>query len=75
MVNRTADNWRLLLAIADRAGGEWPEKARKAAGMLAKVKASFSDGKYDEAARLFDKLTADERYEEFLTLPAYQLID
>jgi malate synthase len=42
---------------------------------LAKVKASFTEGKYDEAARLFDKLTADDRYEEFLTLPAYQLID
>jgi malate synthase len=42
---------------------------------LAKVKASFSEGKYDEAARLFDQLTADDRYEEFLTLPAYKLID
>jgi malate synthase len=42
---------------------------------LAKVKASFSEGKYDEAAKLFDKLTADDRYEEFLTLPAYRLID
>jgi malate synthase len=39
------------------------------------VKASFSEGKYDEAARLFDQLTADDRYEEFLTLPAYKLID
>jgi malate synthase len=42
---------------------------------LEKVKASFSGGKYDEAAKLFDKLTVDDRYEEFLTLPAYQLID
>jgi malate synthase len=42
---------------------------------LAKVKASFSEGKYDEAARLFDKLTSDDRYVEFLTLPAYALID
>jgi malate synthase len=42
---------------------------------LAKVKASFSEGKYDEAAQLFDQLTADDRYEEFLTLPAYGLID
>ena len=29
--DRAADNWRPLLAIADRAGGEWPERARKAA--------------------------------------------
>ena len=42
---------------------------------LAKVKASFSEGKYDEAAQLFEKLTVDDRYVEFLTLPAYQLID
>jgi putative DNA primase/helicase len=29
--NRVADNWRPLLAIADQAGGEWPERARQAA--------------------------------------------
>jgi putative DNA primase/helicase len=29
--NREADNLRPLLAIADVAGGEWPERARKAA--------------------------------------------
>jgi malate synthase len=42
---------------------------------LAKVKASFSGGRYDDAARLFETLTADARYVEFLTLPAYDLID
>ena len=29
--DRAADNWELLLTIADRVGGEWPERARKAA--------------------------------------------
>jgi putative DNA primase/helicase len=29
--NRAADNWRLLLAIANLAGGSWPERAREAA--------------------------------------------
>ena len=29
--DRAADNWRPLLAIADAAGGEWPERSRKAA--------------------------------------------
>ena len=29
--NRLGDNYRLLLAIADLAGGEWPEQAREAA--------------------------------------------
>lgn len=32
VINREADNWRPLLAIADEAGGEWPERAREAAG-------------------------------------------
>src|SRR5262249_3091491 len=29
--DRAADNWRPLFAIADAAGGTWPEQARKAA--------------------------------------------
>jgi Protein of unknown function (DUF3631) len=29
--DRAADNWRPLLAIADRAGGKWPQMARQAA--------------------------------------------
>lgn len=29
--DRAADNWRPLLAIADLAGGEWPDRARAAA--------------------------------------------
>ncbi|MGH9412244.1 MAG: DUF3631 domain-containing protein [Terriglobales bacterium] len=29
--HRAADNWEPLLAIADLAGGEWPERARRAA--------------------------------------------
>jgi malate synthase len=42
---------------------------------LAKVKAEMSEGKYDEGARLFERITADDQYVEFLTLPAYELID
>jgi malate synthase len=42
---------------------------------LAKVKSSFSEGKYDEASRLFEQITIDDRYVEFLTLPAYAHID
>jgi putative DNA primase/helicase len=32
--DRAADNWRPLLAIADTAGGDWPERARRAAVSL-----------------------------------------
>src|SRR5438876_621080 len=42
---------------------------------LAKVKSAYSEGKYDEGAKLFEKITTDDKYVEFLTLPAYQLID
>jgi hypothetical protein len=31
IINREADNWRPLLAIADVAEGDWPERARNAA--------------------------------------------
>ena len=41
---------------------------------LKKVKAAGAEGKLDEAARLFEQITAGE-YVEFLTLPAYKLID
>jgi malate synthase len=46
---------------------------------LPKVRTYLGDegwkaGRYEEAARLFDRLTAGE-YVEFLTLPAYDLID
>jgi hypothetical protein len=34
MDDRAADNWRPLIAIADAAGGNWPEMARKAAVAL-----------------------------------------
>ena len=30
---------------------------------------------FDEAAKLFERITTDDNYVEFLTLPAYQLID
>jgi hypothetical protein len=32
--NRRADNWRLMLAIDDLAGGEWGDKARQAAARI-----------------------------------------
>jgi putative DNA primase/helicase len=34
LAGRRADNWRHLLAIADAAGGDWPERARRAAEAL-----------------------------------------
>jgi hypothetical protein len=38
--NRLGDNWRLMLAIADLAGGEWADRARQAATAIARVVAA-----------------------------------
>ena len=44
--DRASDNWRPLLAIADAAGGKWPEMARKAA-----LELSGADDANDESVR------------------------
>ncbi len=47
---------------------------------LPKVKTYLGDeawqaGRYEEGAKLFDRITTDDRYVEFLTLPAYDYVD
>jgi len=47
---------------------------------LPKVKTYLGDeayaaGQYEAGAKLFDRITTDDNYVEFLTLPAYELID
>jgi len=42
--NRQAMNWRLLLSIAERAGGDWPKRARAAAIRLARERRQPSEG-------------------------------
>lgn len=47
---------------------------------LAKIKiyvgeTSYNQGKFDQAIQLFDLLISEDEFVEFLTLPAYQLID
>ena len=37
--------------------------------------AAWKAGKYEQAAELFANITTDDKYVEFLTLPAYELID
>ncbi len=41
--DRAQDNWEPLLTIADAAGGEWPEKARRAALVLSTGRLSTED--------------------------------
>ena len=55
IINRAADNWRPLLAIADAAGSEWPQRARQVALAAHAVAAAG-----DDASRL-EMLLADIR--------------
>jgi Protein of unknown function (DUF3631) len=71
--DRAADNWRPLLAIADLAGGEWPQRAREAAlvlsgegndgavnvELLRDIQGAFGDNEVIRSADLVAKLTAD----------------
>ncbi len=43
--NRAKMNWKLLLAVADLAGDNWPERARKAAVKLTRERRDPSEGK------------------------------
>ncbi len=36
---------------------------------------AYENGRFEEAINLFDRLIGEEEYTEFLTLPAYELID
>ena len=35
---------------------------------------AWQEGRYEEGAKLFEKIITDDHYVEFLTLPAYELI-
>src|SRR5262245_9899625 len=71
--DRASDNWRPLLAIADLAGGAWPEDARRAACLLSgeerdgavnvellrDIRVAFGDVEEIRSADLVSKLTSD----------------
>jgi putative DNA primase/helicase len=42
--NRAAANWKLLLAIAELGGGDWPKRAREAAERISRNRRQPSDG-------------------------------
>jgi hypothetical protein len=53
MINRAAEVWWALLAIADLVGGEWPSRARAAADVLA-TGGDDRDGRVDQVLLLAD---------------------
>jgi malate synthase len=46
---------------------------------LAKLRSALGDGyargRYEEARQIFERVALSERFEEFLTLPAYEYVD
>jgi putative DNA primase/helicase len=71
--DRAADNWRPLLAIAELAGGEWPDRARRAAlvlsgespdgaigvELLKDIRLAFGEDEAMRSAHLVAKLVED----------------
>ena len=41
---------------------------------LAKIKASGAEGRFDRAAQIFEQMSTQETFAEFLTLPLYEEI-
>ncbi len=69
MINGSADNWRPLIAIANAVGGEWPERARRAA-LAAKVgdeEGSQIELLLGDIRDIFDALGGDRIGSETLT--------
>lgn len=77
--DRAADNWRPLLAIADLAGGHWPEEARRAArGLSAGAAAEDSSVAVQLLAdirELFEQSGQDRLYTDELIRQLIRLED
>jgi len=63
VVDRSADNWEALLAVADAAGGDWPQRARSATSAF--VAAHVDDGSrgvrlLTDVRAVFDNLNVDK---------------
>ncbi|MDE3113668.1 MAG: malate synthase A [Chloroflexota bacterium] len=75
--------WQWVHNGASIAGGPriTPDLVRKVeAEELEKIRAAvgdafYRDGRYDQAAKLFERVALSKDFVEFLTLPAYELID
>lgn len=69
--NRAADNWRPLLAVAEVAGGGWPERARAAAEALRPQASDEADVKVQllaDVKAIFEETETEE-------LPTTEILD
>jgi hypothetical protein len=67
MFNRQADNWEPLLAIADRAGSEWPARARAIAAGVADVEDDSSVELLTDIRDVFEERGSDSIQSAVLT--------
>jgi malate synthase len=67
---RLADGRKVTVELFDKLLAEELPKVKGYLGDEA-----YAAGRYEDGARLFEKITADDSYVEFLTLPAYERID
>jgi len=67
---RLADGRKVTVELFDKLLAEELPKVKSYLGDEA-----YAAGRYEDGARLFEKITADDTYVEFLTLPAYERID
>jgi hypothetical protein len=59
LYNRAADNWRPLLAIAEAAGGDWPERARAVAAATVDADQAKRVGLLADIREVFDSKDND----------------
>jgi hypothetical protein len=69
--DRAADTWEPLVAVADHAGGDWPERARTAVLVMTTDAAENDQADSDSLALLIDCRTA---FGEELALPTSELL-
>ena len=69
--DRAADTWEPLIAVADLAGGNWPERGRRAAQAL--TAAREGDTEYSDRLRLL--LDCRTSFGSFDAIPSHVLID
>lgn len=67
---RLADGRKVTLAMVREVLDEELQKIRNAVG-----EEQFARGNYEQAARLFDDIIANEELDDFLTLKAYEILD
>jgi malate synthase len=65
-----ADGGEVTRELVGRIEDEELQKLRAAYG-----EETFSHGRFQDARRIFDRVALSDSFEEFLTLPAYELID